>query len=628
MSALNITRALPTTRGAEATSGKTTEMEGDEASGGNQFGDVFRDLSKTTGESARTTETRDPAADGAATDQKATKTFSLADALASVSGRRSEDGAATDTGTEGAANTDAAAADASAGADTRDAASASHEHTAAQTDAAARTRRMQGNQGLSALLFGRADGDNGLSPATSSPEGKGKAAAAKDAADTTTDTSQDAAPQAQPQAQVAADPAAMLSALVPTHEAPAPAAPDVVHEDTAGGTAQVATAEAETASPATSQPMQITVLSRETHFAPIRTLGMNGGSAPTAKADAAQTPSTTTDAPATTGTATGTPAATTATGQAAASRTVAGVKPWTASLPGAKTAASATATTTSTTATGTGTVAVDEDAAATAAEKTVAGQAQTAARAATADRREANARSSRTENAAASSAPQTARAAASDDVSQSQGADVTAARNEADGSLPITGTAGIAPGGVATQNLPTLRQIGAAIASEVTTMGQAPVASADSASAQALAGPVRLLQIQLKPDDLGTVNVRMRLSSGGLEIQLRASNADTARMLEQDRAALSELLTASGITADNITIVGIDGGGSMQLTGQDAGRPFTPPETASGQTDRQERDFSDQQGRGSQEENSQNGARHDEARSRSRAADAGGDFRI
>ncbi|WP_029005575.1 flagellar hook-length control protein FliK [Azorhizobium doebereinerae] len=618
MSALNITGALPPTRGADATSGKATEMEGDEASGGNQFGDVFRDLSKANSESGRAAETRDPAGDGAAAGQKTTKTFSLADALASVGGRRSEDGATTDASTEGA--TDAAAAET----DVRDAASASHERTTAQADAAARTRRMQGNQGLSALLFGRADGENGLSPANSVSQDQGKATTAKDAADKAKDTSQDADPQAQPQPQVAADPAAMLSALVPTHEAPAVEAPAEAHEDAAGGAAQAVTAEAETASPAANQPMQITVLSRETHFAPIRTIGMNGGSAPTAKADPAQAPSRTTDAPATTGTATAATAATaTATaGQPATSRATAAVKPWTTSLPGAKTAPSATTATAST-----ATAPVDEDAAATAAEKTVAGQAQTAARAATADRREADARS-RTESAAASTAPQTSRAAASDDVSQSRGADVTAARNETDGNLPMTGTAGIAPGGVATQNLPTLRQIGAAIATEVTTMGQAPVASADSASAQALAGPVRLLQIQLKPDDLGTVNVRMRLSSGGLEIQLRASNADTARMLEQDRAALSELLTASGITADNITIVGIDGGGSMQLTGQDAGRPFTPPETASGQTDRQERNFSDQQGRGSQEENSQNGARHDEARSRSGAADAGGDFRI
>eukprot|EP01031_Cornospumella_fuschlensis_P045110 gene45110-55183_t len=109
-----------------------------------------------------------------------------------------------------------------------------------------------------------------------------------------------------------------------------------------------------------------------------------------------------------------------------------------------------------------------------------------------------------------------------------------------------------------------------AIAAEAGTMGA--TTSVAGPTANLIAGPVRLLDIQLSPDDLGTVNVRMRLSNNGLEIRLRASNPETAKMLERDQSALLDLLAASGITADSITIVGGDGAGLAQLTGQDAGR--------------------------------------------------------
>jgi len=58
-------------------------------------------------------------------------------------------------------------------------------------------------------------------------------------------------------------------------------------------------------------------------------------------------------------------------------------------------------------------------------------------------------------------------------------------------------------------------------------------------------GPLRVLRIQLSPDDLGTVTVELRLTNGQLETHLRASQAETAALLHRDAAILTDLLKQS-----------------------------------------------------------------------------------
>ncbi|TXN42403.1 flagellar hook-length control protein FliK [Methylobacterium sp. WL7] len=63
-------------------------------------------------------------------------------------------------------------------------------------------------------------------------------------------------------------------------------------------------------------------------------------------------------------------------------------------------------------------------------------------------------------------------------------------------------------------------------------------------------GPLRVLKIQLRPEDLGVVTVEMRLSNGQLETHLRASQPETAALLHKDAAILTDLLSHSSYQAE------------------------------------------------------------------------------
>ncbi|MBL7406113.1 flagellar hook-length control protein FliK, partial [Escherichia coli] len=64
--------------------------------------------------------------------------------------------------------------------------------------------------------------------------------------------------------------------------------------------------------------------------------------------------------------------------------------------------------------------------------------------------------------------------------------------------------------------------------------------SADLAIPAAPDGPLRVLKIQLRPENLGIVTVELRLTDGQLETHLRASRPETAAMLHRDSAILAE----------------------------------------------------------------------------------------
>lgn len=74
------------------------------------------------------------------------------------------------------------------------------------------------------------------------------------------------------------------------------------------------------------------------------------------------------------------------------------------------------------------------------------------------------------------------------------------------------------------------------------------------ATARASAGVLRVLDLQLKPAELGLVTIRMRLSGDSIEMEIRAHSEDTAELLRSDADKLSNLLRASGYRPDNITI--------------------------------------------------------------------------
>ena len=58
--------------------------------------------------------------------------------------------------------------------------------------------------------------------------------------------------------------------------------------------------------------------------------------------------------------------------------------------------------------------------------------------------------------------------------------------------------------------------------------------------------PLRIIRLQLSPQTLGTVDIRLTMERDALRVHLEAASASTAVSLERDRAALVEQLTASG----------------------------------------------------------------------------------
>ncbi|MBS9479328.1 flagellar hook-length control protein FliK [Ancylobacter radicis] len=106
-------------------------------------------------------------------------------------------------------------------------------------------------------------------------------------------------------------------------------------------------------------------------------------------------------------------------------------------------------------------------------------------------------------------------------------------------------------------------QVGAAIQRA----GALPLGGAPAFEASAR-GPVRILEIQLHPVELGVVTVRLRNGRNGLEVRVQAARAETAQLLAQDRTALLASLTEQGHVAADLTITSLTA--SAGLTGHDA----------------------------------------------------------
>ncbi|SCW94706.1 flagellar hook-length control protein FliK [Ancylobacter rudongensis] len=117
---------------------------------------------------------------------------------------------------------------------------------------------------------------------------------------------------------------------------------------------------------------------------------------------------------------------------------------------------------------------------------------------------------------------------------------------------------------------PAAVQLGAAIAEAVRADVPATFLAGETMPAR---GPVRILEIQLNPLELGLVTVRLRTGRNGLEIHVHAARAETARLLEQDRSSLLATLVEADAGPLDLTIS--QTGMPAPLTGDDA---FAPTE--------------------------------------------------
>lgn len=66
-------------------------------------------------------------------------------------------------------------------------------------------------------------------------------------------------------------------------------------------------------------------------------------------------------------------------------------------------------------------------------------------------------------------------------------------------------------------------------------------------------GVVKVLELELKPANLGSVTVRIALKDNAVSIHLEAQRLDTLAVIEREREALAGALAAAGYTVDGIT---------------------------------------------------------------------------
>lgn len=103
-----------------------------------------------------------------------------------------------------------------------------------------------------------------------------------------------------------------------------------------------------------------------------------------------------------------------------------------------------------------------------------------------------------------------------------------------------------------------LQQIGPQITSTAHEMkaqaAEAATAATSTPADTGNTGPVRVLNIDLHPADLGSVSVRMSMHGDVLGVQIEAERPETARMLQSDQSALTDMLRTAGLQVDGITV--------------------------------------------------------------------------
>ncbi len=71
---------------------------------------------------------------------------------------------------------------------------------------------------------------------------------------------------------------------------------------------------------------------------------------------------------------------------------------------------------------------------------------------------------------------------------------------------------------------------------------------------RASSASLKTLDLQLDPQDLGAVSIRLNLSATGLTVEVQASQIGTADLLEKDRRALTDGLNGAGYTVSGVEI--------------------------------------------------------------------------
>jgi hypothetical protein len=101
-----------------------------------------------------------------------------------------------------------------------------------------------------------------------------------------------------------------------------------------------------------------------------------------------------------------------------------------------------------------------------------------------------------------------------------------------------------------------VQQIASRIATEASTMlGQAVRAEAPAPGlGQRLGSAVKVIHLELQPDGLGAVSIRLAVKDQALHLSLEVGRGDTASLIQRDRDTLSGLLRSAGYLVDGVDV--------------------------------------------------------------------------
>jgi chemotaxis protein MotD len=127
-------------------------------------------------------------------------------------------------------------------------------------------------------------------------------------------------------------------------------------------------------------------------------------------------------------------------------------------------------------------------------------------------------------------------------------------------------------------------QIADAVITDLPNLADAATTGVGSVAMEADAppdrAPMRMLTVQLDPPDLGEVRVNMRLKGDNLELHVVAASHDTAKLLQTQRDALSDLIRDTGYQADIADVQVADVRATTSSGSANFGQNFDRPDSA------------------------------------------------
>jgi hypothetical protein len=141
-----------------------------------------------------------------------------------------------------------------------------------------------------------------------------------------------------------------------------------------------------------------------------------------------------------------------------------------------------------------------------------------------------------------------------------------------------------------------MHQIANRVTAEASTMlGKATRPDAPTPSlGQHLGSPVKVIHLELQPEGLGTVSIRLAVKDQELSLALEVSRGDTATLIQRDRDTLSSLLRSAGYLIDGVDVrmaapsglaaAPMDGQSGMQMSAGAHSRGSQPEDRSPGAT--------------------------------------------